>query len=195
MPKKTAPATDEPLQTRRQLLLEAAARVFCVQGFKGATLRQIADEAGILAGSVYHHFPSKDALFIEVQHEGFRRMLKAIDEAVQRKRDPWQRLEALLSAHLQEMLSGDAVAKVTGLGLLDGRDESLKVMLQGERDEYESRLRALIDALPLSRRIDRSLLRLQLLGALNWTLLWYRPSGKTPAQIAQHLVSLIRHAA
>ena len=113
----TAPATEEPLQSRRQQLLQAAARVFCVQGFKGATLRQIADEAGILAGSVYHHFPSKDALFIEVQHEGFRRMLKAVDAAVQPKRDPWQRLEALLRAHLQEMLSGDPIAKVTGLAV------------------------------------------------------------------------------
>jgi hypothetical protein len=43
--------------------------------------------------------------------------------------------------------------------------------------------------------VDRSYLRLTLLGAINWTLIWYRPGGDSPATIARQIVALIRHGA
>jgi hypothetical protein len=46
--------------------------------------------------------------------------------------------------------------------------------------------------LPLPPAIDRSLWRLQLLGALNWTPTWYRPGGKRPAAIARAVVAALR---
>jgi len=47
--------------------------------------------------------------------------------------------------------------------------------------------------LPLPAATDRSLWRLQLLGALNWTPTWYRPGGdKAPADIARAMVAALR---
>ncbi len=89
------------------------------------------------------------------------------------------------------MLGDSHVSRVCCMGLLDPRDR-IGQQLQAERDHYENRLRALIDALPLRKGLDRTLLRLQLLGALNWTMLWYRPGGRTPGQIAANLVALLR---
>jgi hypothetical protein len=40
--------------------------------------------------------------------------------------------------------------------------------------------------------VDRSLLRMQLLGSLNWTRTWYRPGKKKPSEIARHLVATLR---
>ena len=51
--------------------------------------------------------------------------------------------------------------------------------------------RQLITALPLPPDADKSLLRLTLLGAINWTRIWYRPGKRTPAQIAHHLVNKV----
>src|ERR1700741_1583812 len=51
---------------RRIELVQAAARVFATKGVGNTTMRDIADETGILAGSLYHHFQSKDALLEEV---------------------------------------------------------------------------------------------------------------------------------
>ncbi len=174
-------------------MLRAAATVFSEHGYRGATLRQIGDAAGLLAGSVYHHFASKDALFEAVQCEGYRRMHRKVEDAVAGASDPWDALYRACSTHLGEMLGGDPIARVTGLGLVGRRDGPISASVQAARDEYERLLASLIDALPLRSGLDRRLLRLQLLGAMNWTLVWYRPEGPmTPGEIARHLVATFR---
>jgi len=51
---------------RRQELLDLSARLFAERGYGATTVRDIADEAGILSGSLYHHFPSKEAIVDEI---------------------------------------------------------------------------------------------------------------------------------
>jgi TetR/AcrR family transcriptional regulator, cholesterol catabolism regulator len=61
MPEPT-PAT----ATRRDELLAIAAGLFAEKGFKNTTVRDIADAAGILSGSLYHHFDSKESMVDEI---------------------------------------------------------------------------------------------------------------------------------
>lgn len=49
-------------QDRNELILEHAAALFAEKGIAGTTVRDIAGRAGILSGSLYHYFPSKDAI-------------------------------------------------------------------------------------------------------------------------------------
>lgn len=58
----------EPAQasTRRDELLQIAAELFAAKGFKNTTVRDIADAAGILSGSLYHHFDSKESMIDEI---------------------------------------------------------------------------------------------------------------------------------
>lgn len=51
---------------RRQEILLAAAEVIATKGFSNATVRDIADSVGILSGSLYHHFDSKDQILVEI---------------------------------------------------------------------------------------------------------------------------------
>ena len=71
-------------------------------------------------------------------------------------------------------------------------DARLRRRLVVMRDGYERRFVELVTALPLPAAIDRTLWRLQLLGALNWTPTWYRPDGKSPSAIAKALVAALR---
>jgi len=57
-----------PAQTRAELV-EAAARVFGLKGYDGASIADITDEAGLSLGSVYTHFQSKAELFVAVVRE------------------------------------------------------------------------------------------------------------------------------
>lgn len=50
-------------EATRQRALDAALSLFSQQGFRGTTMREIADAAGLSMGNVYYHFPSKEALF------------------------------------------------------------------------------------------------------------------------------------
>ncbi len=60
--------------SRRNQITAAAARQFAEQGFLATTIRDIAREAGILSGSLYHHFDSKESLHLpfRTSGEGYR---------------------------------------------------------------------------------------------------------------------------
>lgn len=174
----------------RHHLLVVAARAFHRHGYKGATLKEIAEAAGILPGSVYHYFHSKEELFSEVHDQGFREINAALDQALDAIEEPRLRLEAACAAHLKVLLSDDALAGFTGSSLFTPDMGMLTRRLIRIRNAYEARFRALIDALDLPPRIDRRMFRLALLGALNWTQVWYKTGKKSPAAIAHALVDI-----
>ncbi|MDJ0947852.1 MAG: TetR/AcrR family transcriptional regulator [Alphaproteobacteria bacterium] len=175
-------------------LMDAAARLFADQGYSATTIRDIAGAAGMLPGSVYYHFPSKTALLLEVYREGVAGLARRVDSAVAAAGgEPWARLEAAAAAHLETVLDQSAYAKVMIRVLPDDADDgAVAKELAAARDEYESRFRTLIGALALADRADARLLRLMLLGALNWTQTWYRAGGASPAAIARDFVKSVK---
>jgi hypothetical protein len=114
-----------------------------------------------------------------------------VDRALEGKSDPWERLEAAIGAHLAQLVARTDVLSVTATSLFHTAGPALQRRLNRERDAYEERFGKLVMALPLPSGVDRSLLRLALLGAINWTHIWYRPGKKTPAEIARHLVEKV----
>ncbi|MDQ2675206.1 MAG: TetR/AcrR family transcriptional regulator [Actinomycetota bacterium] len=66
---------------RRRQILDAAVRVFARQGYHACRVSDIADEAGVAYGLVYHYFRSKDEVMNELFTERWSLLLAAIDEA------------------------------------------------------------------------------------------------------------------
>jgi len=176
---------------RRDELIAVAAKIFSARGYERASLRKICSEAGILAGSMYHHFRSKEDLFVSVHAEGFRQLNAAVEHALEGESDPWRRLEAACGAHITKLVQGNDVLAVTGTSLFHTAGPGLQRRLNRDRGAYEERFRNMIAALPLRPDVERTILRLSLLGALNWTHIWYRPGKMTPKQIAHQLVAKI----
>jgi AcrR family transcriptional regulator len=73
---KAAPPAD-----KRRQILDAAIRVFARQGFHATRVSDIADEAGVAYGLVYHYFSSKDEVLNELFLERWSLLLAAIEEA------------------------------------------------------------------------------------------------------------------
>jgi TetR/AcrR family transcriptional regulator, fatty acid metabolism regulator protein len=69
-----------PPADRRRQILDAGIRVFARQGFHACRVSDIADEAGVAYGLVYHYFKSKDQVMNELFTERWSLMLAAIDE-------------------------------------------------------------------------------------------------------------------
>lgn len=174
----------------REKLLSVSARLFARGGFEATSMRDIAGQAGMLAGSMYYHFPSKNDLIAAVYEAGVAEIGAAVDRAAAGRQEPWERLEAACGAHLETLLADSAHAAVMTAELrrLDPRLRRRLVVL---RDRYECRFIELVDMLPLAADTDRTLWRLHLLGALNGTAIWYRPGGKSPAAIAKGLVAML----
>jgi len=176
---------------RRDELLRAAARLFARSGFEATSMRDIAGEVGMIAGSMYYHFPSKDDLIAAVYARGVTQITEAVRAAIDSARAPWDRLEAACIAHLQELLAENAFARVMTADL-SRLPPALRRRLVARRDAYEALFVEILDVLPLPAGTDRRLLRLHILGALNWTPTWYRAGGQPPAAIAGALVASLR---
>jgi AcrR family transcriptional regulator len=183
-----APRADNRLSA----VLEAAARLFAQRGYAATSMRDIAQAASMLPGSLYYHFAAKEDLLAAVYEAGVRDIVAAAQAAAERQTDPWDRLEAACVAHLETVLRRSDTAQVL-IRVLPEQVPAAAARLKQLRAEYEDLYRALVAALPLAADVDRRTFRLMLLGALNWTRFWYRESGAdTPRVIARRMLRMLR---
>lgn len=177
---------------KRPTILDAAALTFADQGYAAASMREIATAAGMKAGSIYYYFASKEDLLVAVHEEGIRRISFAVDQALKRKVDPWERLEAAMACHLKVLLGGGAYARVV-ITVPCGENSFLSPTLIKFRDGYERIFVELVAELGLSPGLAERHVRLMILGAMNWTPTWYRAGGEKPQEIATSFVQALRY--
>lgn len=86
---------------RREIILQQAAELFARQGVAATTVREIADAAGILSGSLYHHFASKDDIVDAVLSTFLTELRERYDEVLSAGGDAAERLRGLVTASLE----------------------------------------------------------------------------------------------
>lgn len=183
---------DASTGARRRQIMQEAARLFGTRGFEATTIRDIASATGILGGSIYYHFASKEDIFVAVHGAGMEKITQAVLQAIEGIEDPWDRLEAAAVAHCTDLLSSSEVPVIVSPYYSESL-KGLRETLVAQRDRYERVIAGLIDALDLSPDINRSLFRLNFLGALNWMPTWFQASGNlSPAEIGRQLVRGLR---
>ncbi len=175
----------------QQRILNVAAELFARNGYHATSIRDIAREVGVTPGAIYAHYTSKSRLLLAVYEAGVEAIGAALDGAAGNGATPWQDLETACRRHLEALLADNGLARVV-IRVLPSDVADVELELAGLRDRYEARFRELIAALELAPGTDRNLLRLALLGALNWTQVWYRPELAPPAKIARQLVKNLR---
>jgi TetR/AcrR family transcriptional regulator, cholesterol catabolism regulator len=87
--------------SRRSELLDVAATLFAERGFRATTVRDIADAAGILSGSLYHHFDSKESMVDEILTRFQTELFGRYEEIVARGLGPRETLEAVVVASFE----------------------------------------------------------------------------------------------
>ena len=181
------------VNNRVEPLLDAAASQFASKGYRATTIRDIAAAVGMLPGSVYYHFPSKQALLLSVYEEGVRRISARLDESIKGETEPWQCLRKATEVHLDAILDQSDYASVMNRIAPDQVPE-IRSELTRLRQDYEARFVTLIDDIPLHADVDRRLLRLMLLGAMNWAHVWFRQDGTSIDDIAHAFTNFLRHS-
>jgi len=183
--------------TRRDELLAIAARLFAERGFRNTTVRDIADAAGILSGSLYHHFDSKESMVDEIlqtfQQElfaGYEQIL-ASDQNAKQKIEAAVRLsfDAIDQHHHEVAIFQNEADWLGGLGerfayLAERHAQSRQVWLTLLREGMKSGdLKSDLD-LELAYRFIRDTV---------WVAVrWYRPGGELPARkVADQYLSIL----
>src|SRR5437867_13354379 len=82
-------------------IIAAAAKVFRTKGYHAATVQDIADAVGILKGSVYHHFKSKEDLLFLIVKEPIARIYERMSEIVDSDLPAAEALRCAIVAHLE----------------------------------------------------------------------------------------------
>lgn len=177
---------------RRREILEVAAQLFARKGYRGTSMRDIGEKAGVLGGSLYHHIKSKDALFVELHNAALDVAQQRIEQAISAEREPWSKLEVACAALLDTQLAPDSLTLPM---MNDFREvpQPVREQLIARRDRFEDLFRGLVAELPLPAYIDPSIYRNLLLSQLNSAADWYRPGRLTPGQITAQIVSVFRH--
>lgn len=171
---------------RREEILRGAAAAFRERGFHGASMRDIAKALGMTPGNLYYYFDGKDALLYACQKSALALLLKRARRIAANGRPADEQLRELARAHVLCLLeeTGGSAAHLE-FRALPGRH---RAEIARERDAYEALVRVLVERGVRTgrlREVDAKLATLALLGALNSTVVWWRPDGpRRPPEIA-----------
>ena len=125
--------------SRRDELLQHAATMFAERGLKSTTVRDIADSAGILSGSLYHHFKSKEQMVEEVLKDFLDWLFERYQQIVATETGPLDKVKGLFMAsfeaieyrHAQVVIYQDEAKRLSSLpqfGFVDDRNREQRKM-------------------------------------------------------------------
>lgn len=149
------------------------------------------------APAIYYYFESREDLIREVMTAGQRRLREHVQSALDsagRSSPPLERISTAVRAHLEVELelSDFATALTHNLGQLPTElRELLRAETRGYMDLWRRLLKAAQEAGDIDPELDLRAARMLVIGALNWTVEWWRPEqGPIEGVIttAQHII-------
>jgi AcrR family transcriptional regulator len=182
---------------KKQEILAKAAECFMEQGFHATTIDDVARRLGSTKGRIYHHYASKTDLFFDVHREGMDRLFRAIEPALQAPGDGIAVLRAMLRAHALALFDNATFESVVVQGvnlhrfgaLTPGQRRILDELI-ASRDAFEALFKQALARAKADGSLadlDISIAAKTILGALQWSLIWYRPEADSGARARESL--------
>lgn len=176
-----APTQERPAAgSAKRRILDAAAQLFRERGFARSTVRELAEEVGILSGSLFHHFKSKDEILFAVMEEVIIDMDATLAEALAVAEGSEARIRALIHNQLAFTHGPRADATAVLVHEWNALSPEGQAELLARRRCYFERwhtvfLQAREEGLV---QVEPTVLQQLLHGAVVWTAYWYDPSGE-----------------
>ena len=178
---------------RRLEILRAAGREFRARGFAETGMRDIAEAAALSPANLYNYFKGKHEILYFCQDNALDRMIAALETARRRKTSAAARLRLVIVSHLRCLL--DEVEGSAAHLLTSALPPRQQRYLVAKRDRYEQGVRNIVASGIRSGELapcDAALAARAMLGALNWSVQWFRPEGPlTASQIAEDLADYL----
>jgi AcrR family transcriptional regulator len=189
--------SDGPLRPKEREIYDAAARIFYEKGFAATRNEDVADEVGMLKGSLYYYIESKEDLLYGVMRMAYESIGDHLTETANFEGDDLERLRFFIVGYTQLV-----VTNIIPLAVLERDLRSLSPRRRRQvvkwRDEYEAFLRGLLRAGQAAGQV-RSTIDVEMQSIMIFTLLhglynWYKPSGaRSATEIAELMADFALH--
>ncbi len=168
-------------QPRAIQIYEAAARVFCENGFGQSSMSEVAAAMNMTKAGVYHHISSKDELLFGIMSYGMDVFEERVLDRVENIRDPLERLRATIRGHLLLVTRNRTKEVTVILNEAHALRGEYRTRIDRRKRRYVRFLNEMFRELQrkgLVREIDPRIATFAMLGMINWTYHWYSASGR-----------------
>jgi len=183
-PSKTAPADSDP-KSRRREILETAARLICAQGYKGTSLRDIAEACGLTKAGLYHYSRSKEHLLFEIMSYGMDLFEEQVLYEVMPIEDPVTRLRTCMRLNIL-LVTEDRTKEVT---IILHEHATLTGEAQAQINARKKRYVRFLETTFAEairdgqiRPVQPTVAAFSFLGQILWIYKWFRSHGKIAAK-------------
>ncbi len=171
-------------RSMRESILEAAVQLFAEYGYHAAPLRDIARISGIQAASIYHHYPSKQALLVEIMTTYMQRLNSGLERILRDYAEPLQRLHEAIASHiyLHTTYKAEFFIIDTEIRSLEPENRAAIMIL---RDKYEALLQEVLrDGMERGefRQCDVKVASYALIAMCTEVATWFRADGRLSVQ-------------
>jgi TetR/AcrR family transcriptional regulator, cholesterol catabolism regulator len=179
--------------TRREEIVEAAARLFKQKGYAATTMREIAEQVGMEAASMYNHIKGKEDLLTDICFRISDTYIAQLNEIETTMDTPIDKLKALIRLHIRIVFddpNGISVANNEWKHL----PEVALTQFKAARRDYETRFANIIelgiekgDINPINSKVAL----FTILSATRWVELWYKPERDISPQTLEDNIILM----
>jgi len=110
-----------PVAGKAGHILDTAEKLFGCHGFEGVSMSTLAKEAGVSKANIFHHFKSKEELYMTVLHRARKRFVSQLISAANGQHDTQQRLHTLTRVYLKQILANEPLVRLLLRELMEKR--------------------------------------------------------------------------
>ena len=176
--------------TTLEAIRKAGVRLIFERGYEAMSLRQLAAEVGIQAGSLYNHISTKQELLFDLVQDHMNDLLRELDLALQGRTDPVDKLRAFVAFHVTYHMTRKREVFIANSELRSLEPKHYDAMV-AMRGIYEQRLAQILSegvADGVFEVGDVQVATFAILALLTGLCSWYRPGGRLTREaiIAAH---------
>jgi TetR/AcrR family transcriptional regulator, cholesterol catabolism regulator len=180
--------------TKKEVIIDQAAKLFHAKGFSATSMRDLAENVGVEAASLYNHIQSKSEILQEICFKVANEFMTMLDQVDSNEASALKKVEALLRFHVQQMVNHYERVYVSDREWKHLTDPYLS-NYQNQRRIYRKRFAAIIEEgirINEIKKIDAATAVLILLHAVSGIESWHRSKRKiTAEQLEENMVMIL----
>ncbi|MDM5326470.1 TetR/AcrR family transcriptional regulator [Neobacillus sp. CF12] len=174
----------QKMAKKKQEILRSAAAVLAEKGYQGTTMEEIAAKLLMTKGSMYYYFKNKDDLLYQCHLMIMEICIDGIEKVVTSDRNPIEKLSRAIKEHILLATSEKSMFMVLGKPNHNFTEEQLQEVLELRKNYSKYFDRIIHEGIDTQvfAHVDVKMVRLIILGALNWIQDWYDQNGSQSAE-------------